>query len=172
MQRNHTTKMSEWKMHPRNTKSYGFSRTQYSQPKKLRAMVFFIFLNQTEPNSSPNKRVPLQLERQNHTKDQENDGHLGARAGSIGPPSNGISDWRKNLWWNFVTGRSWQPSRGATENRVIKDGGDAVDGDGIGGVEVRVSEGGVVESEIGARIVGNRNGHGREESGKPSVRLE
>uniref|UniRef100_A0A2N9EHN0 Uncharacterized protein n=1 Tax=Fagus sylvatica TaxID=28930 RepID=A0A2N9EHN0_FAGSY len=59
-----------------------------------------------------------------------------------------------------------------TVNVVVKKGFDAVNGDGVGGVDVRLGDGRVVEGEVGGRGVGDENGFGCEESGEASVGVE
>ncbi|WVZ13645.1 hypothetical protein V8G54_011211 [Vigna mungo] len=44
------------------------------------------------------------------------------------------------------------------EERVVEEGLDVVDGEGGGGEEVGVGEGGVVEREVGGRVVGDGDG--------------
>ena len=47
-----------------------------------------------------------------------------------------------------------------------------MNGDGVGGVDVRLGDGRVVEGEVGGRGVGDENGFGCEESGGASVGIE
>ncbi|WVY97120.1 hypothetical protein V8G54_029271 [Vigna mungo] len=50
-----------------------------------------------------------------------------------------------------------------TEERVVEEGLDVVDGEGGGEEEVGVGEGGVVEGEVGRGVVGDQNSFGSEE---------
>ena len=47
-----------------------------------------------------------------------------------------------------------------------------MNGDGVGGVDVRLGDGRVVEGEVGGGGVGDEDGLGSEESGEASVGVE
>ncbi len=57
-------------------------------------------------------------------------------------------------------------------NVVVKKGCNAVNGDGVGCVDVGLGDGRVVEGEVGGGGVGDEDGLGSEESGEASVGVE
>lgn len=95
---------------------------------------------------------------------------LSASSRSTGPPADPDGhEWRRE---GRPLGRRWRRGDAVAEEGVVEDGGDAVDGDGGGGVEVWMCDGCGVEGEVGGGVVGDGDGLAGEEGGEAGVAVE